>query len=307
MPSFSRKRHEIGRLVGVRRVFLSSVAIVATAGCTILSGVADLEATRDGTDKVDGAADGAVIGQPSVDGSVSTSIDASTADVATQTPLDSGSDVVAPTKNFCDGVTAFACFDYEGTSINPSTAEHVNSTISVDGPGHDSMNALHCVGKDDLGAQCFHTVALPESPKKIHYRFDFLIESPGTATEMNEIEFTYDVGKCAIQPSFVGSAAQVNEFCPDQGTPDQVNHDVGTIDLLASSAWYTFDITLDLVNHTLSGSFTKPSGATPFGPITLDARFVTSPKVALHAGMSFGAKATPAAKVRVDNVSLDLP
>src|SRR5262245_33472893 len=138
MPSFSPRRREIARLESVRRAVLSSVMIVATAGCTILSGVADLEATRDTTDgnKADGSG---IVGQPGADGSVVAPTDATTTteDVVTKPPIDAGTDVVVGTKSFCDNITAFACFDYEAHSVNLSTAQHVNSTISIDGPGRD--------------------------------------------------------------------------------------------------------------------------------------------------------------------------
>jgi hypothetical protein len=288
----------------VRRHLLFTALLVTSAGCTLLSGVADLEATREVTSTPDGSI---VVVPPGVDGTASIPVEASAKDVIAP-PVDAGSDVVVTNQNFCDGLSAAVCFDYDSKSIDPALPQvRSNATLTVDAPGRDSNKALHCVGHDDLAVQCFHTAPLPASPKKIHYRFDALVESPGLSIEMNEIELSYAVGSCALQPTIVGTDVQINEYCPNQGAPDQVNHSVATLDSIDPQAWYTFDITLDLAGRTLSGTFTKPGTSTKFGPITLDPRFLTSPKVALHAGLSYSPKNTPAARLRTDNVSLDLP
>lgn len=305
----------------MRRIAAVSIVLMVGAGCTLISGVGDLEALgedgggAEGGSNSDGNVIGATDASPGSDVTTVDALDGSSADAPADAPadvittMDTGTDA-RPTANYCDGVPASVevCLDYDSKSLGPGAEQyHVGSTLAVDGPGHDSTNALHCTGVNDVSVQCFHVVQLPKNPKKLQLKFDLQIVALGVGIEVNEIEFSYSTGKCALQPTVVSGSVQLNEFCPDQGAPDQVNHDIAALDVgSVLGAWLTYDITLDLEAHTMSGSFTKPSGTTPFGPITLDPRFVTSTMVELHPGLPFALKHTPAAHIRTDNLTLDV-
>lgn len=273
------------------------VGLLLGAGCTILSGVGDLEAVGPsdaGTKDVD------------VELVVDARADA-TLDDTGASPVDAGQDVVT-TRSFCDGVPASVeiCFDFDSKSIEKSPERsELGSTLTVDAPGRDSNLALHCAGVDDAEIQCMYVVPLPASPTKLRWTFDLRVEAPGAGIEFNEIQFDYVVGRCVLQPALYDGTFNINEYCPGQGAPDQVDHPIVKID--PAAGWYAFDITLDLGHHEMSGSVQPPSGApTSFGPITLDPRFVTSSEVKLHAGLSYGVKSKPAADIRTDNITVDV-
>lgn len=302
------------------RRFVAVIVALVPAGCTLLSGVADLEAvlpadagpsadvTRsDGTVFVpDGtvAETGAETGSPPDpdEGGVDAGRDADASDTG-------GPDVVAPPA-FCKTQPASVdlCFDFDSRSIPAgATLLQNGSTLSVDGPGHDSANALHCVGQDDMVVQCLYVADAPASPTKVRWGFDVQLVEAQLYAEFNELEMTYILGKCSLQPTLNNGVISVNEFCPDQGTPDQVNHDITNIGPSAAIAgWYTFTIEVDFSLKSFKGTFKKPSGQSiDFGPITLDKRFLTSNHVELHPGLDFSSKQTPAAKLRTDNIWLD--
>ena len=299
------------------------MTLLAGAGCTLISGVGDLDAT-DASDGGPAKADGSIA--PRADGSVTPTdgssttqdgskpiVDASAGDADPDPPdvREGGSPdvIVNPPANFCDGVPASVeyCFDYDSKTFAPASLVVSGATLTVDAPGRDSNNALHCVGNDGQQIQCHHEAKLPENPGKVRLTFDVLIEAAGASIEFPEIEMTYQPGSCAIQPTITGGTVLINEYCPDQGAPDQVNHEItslGNGELIG--VWYSFDVTLDLTGRTVSGTFKKPGGAISFGPFALDSRFVTSKVAELHAGLIFATKHTPAAKVRIDNVTADV-
>lgn len=307
----------------MRRAAVVSIVLVAAAGCTMLSGVGDLEATGDGdgggaTAEAGATADGSVSG-PGRDGAIPT--DANTSDADASAPVDAsdsgvdagpivdaGKDAVVPPSSFCDGVPASVevCLDYDSKSLNPATVITSGSTLTVDSPGVTG-NSLHCVGKDDQNVDCQHVVALPKSPGKVRLQFRILVEELGSFVEFDEIKFQYaGAPSCTLQPALTASNIQINEYCPDYGLPDQVNHNLFSKNGLGVG-WYSFDVTLDFSTRSFSGTITQPGASpAPFAPIILDDRFVTSDQVELHAGLTFSPKHTPGAKIRTDNITVDI-
>lgn len=305
------------------RRFVAVCVALLPVGCTLLSGVADLEA-------VSPADAGSTADVTRSDGTVSpTGPDGSSAETGSEgteagpdeggvdagldadATADTGSpDVVVPPTAFCKSQPASVdlCFDYDTQSIPPAAVQVNNgSTLSVDGPGKDSANALHCVGQDDTVVQCLYVANAPASPTKVRWGFDVRLDEAAGYAEFNELEMTYEVGRCMLQPTLNNGTLYVNEFCPSQGAPDQVNHEIGTIDTVASkTGWYTFTIEADYKAGTLNGTIKKPNGTSvAFGPITLDKRNISSAHVELHPGLDFSPAQTPAAKLRTDNVWLD--
>jgi hypothetical protein len=301
----------------VRRFAPVFVTLLAGAGCTLITGVGDLEAVDEADaslqpDAVAPRADGGNVGSlDAANDVVGRPIEDAGGDAhdANELPVDAGKDVVVAPPNFCDGVPASVelCLDYDSKSFNQAAAVTNNATISVSGPGHDSNNSLRCVGNDNLQSECYHSVKLPANPGKLRLQFDFLIEEPGLSLELVELVFVYAQGECSMQPTIDQGQVMVNEFCPDQGAPDQINHPIHSLGAgLFTNVWFKFDITLDLTGKTMSGTLTKPTGPVPFGPIILDPRFVTAKDAELHSGMIYAAKHTPGSKSRIDNVTVDV-
>lgn len=65
--------------------------------------------------------------------------------------------------------------------------------------------------------------------------------------------------ECALQPTLSGSTLSVNEHCPGQGAPEQVNHDVAQVE--GGAGWHRFTITVDFAAKSFDVSIKMPSGA----------------------------------------------
>lgn len=285
-------------LTAMRSRVAFPIAVTATACVLTIDPLPTSPSSIDG-----GAADGATESGPTGDGGL---------DAA---PSDGGGGGVdatpeASAKRWCDALSTkpMFCEDFDIPPLAPAWETHIDTGASVNVNVTDSRSPpgslLVAIADNPAQKLAGYLKFAPPSPpatvSKLHYTFDFRIDTAGSYAEIAYVRLSsghsfYFRADTAGVRTFTAEA-----YLADGGIPA---HDIALTVPQTLTAWTHFDVTIDLASAQRTAKVLVDG--TQVASQNLESTLYAPGAASIQAGIGYAPDGTSAWAMRFDNVTLD--